>query len=203
MAAQFRIAPADPALVSLIQQEFGLAHFVARTMVAHGVGSVEEARMFLSPDIERDWRNPYEIPQMKEAADRIERAIRDGERVLVFGDFDLDGISATTVLTRGLRELGCDAVPFIPKRFDEGYGLTPAAIERACAYEPSLIVTVDCGISCKEEALLVTDAGIDLVVTDHHEVPYEAKWNCGSTQIVATYDFEFINLTFTNMEEEK
>ncbi len=169
MAAQFRIAPADPALVSLIQQEFGLAHFVARTMVAHGVGSVEEARMFLSPDIERDWRNPYEIPQMKEAADRIERAIRTGERVLVFGDFDLDGISATTVLTRGLRELGCDAVPFIPKRFDEGYGLTPAAIERACAYEPSLIVTVDCGISCKEEALLVADAGVDLVVTDHHE----------------------------------
>lgn len=169
MAAQFRIAPADPALVSLIQQEFGLAHFVARTMVAHGVKSVEEARTFLSPDLERDWRNPYEIPQMKEAADRIERAIRDGERVLVFGDFDLDGISATTVLTRGLRELGCDAVPFIPKRFDEGYGLTPAAIERACASEPSLIVTVDCGISCKEEALLVAEAGIDLVVTDHHE----------------------------------
>ncbi len=169
MAAQFKIAPADPALVSLIQQEFGLAHFVARTMVAHGIGSVEEARTFLSPDLERDWRNPYEIPQMKEAADRLEQAIREGERVLVFGDFDLDGISATTVLTRGLRQLGCDAVPFIPKRFDEGYGLTPAAIERARTHAPSLIVTVDCGISCKEEARLIADAGIDLVITDHHE----------------------------------
>lgn len=169
MAAQFKIAPADPALVSLIQQEFGMAHFVARTLVAHGIDSIEEARAFLSPDLERDWRNPYEIPQMKEAADRIERAVREGERVLVFGDFDLDGISATTVLTRGLRRLGCDAVPFIPKRFDEGYGLTPAAIERARAFEPNLIVTVDCGISCKEEARLIADAGIDLVVTDHHE----------------------------------
>lgn len=169
MAAQFKIAPADPALVSLIQQEFGMAHFAARTMVAHGVTSVDEARSFLSPDLERDWRNPYEIPQMKEAADRIERAIREGERVLVFGDFDLDGISATTVLTRGLRSLGCDAVAFIPKRFDEGYGLTPVAIERARTYAPDLIVTVDCGISCKEEARIVADLGIDLVVTDHHE----------------------------------
>ena len=169
MTAQFRIAPVDSALVSRIQQEFGLTHFVARTMVAHGVSSLEEAQIFLSPNLERDWRNPYEIPHMKEAADRIECAIRNDERVLVFGDFDLDGISATTVLTRALRALGCDAVPFIPKRFEEGYGLTPAAIERACSYEPDLIVTVDCGISCKEEAKLVADAGIDLVVTDHHE----------------------------------
>ncbi len=169
MAAQFKIAPVDSALVSLIQQEFGLEHFIARTMVAHGVSSIDEARIFLSPNLERDWRNPYEISHMKEAADRIEHAIRNGERVLVFGDFDLDGISAATVLTRALHVLGCDAVPFIPKRFDEGYGLTPAAIERACSYKPDLIVTVDCGISCKEEAKLVADAGIDLVVTDHHE----------------------------------
>ncbi len=169
MAAQFKIAPVDPALVSLIQQEFGLAHLVARTMVAHGVGSVDEARAFLSPDLEHHWRNPYEIPQMKEAADRIERAVRTGERVLVFGDFDLDGISATTVLTRGLRALGGDAIAFIPKRFEEGYGLTPAAIKRAQSYNPALIVTVDCGISCRDEARAVVDAGVDLVVTDHHK----------------------------------
>lgn len=169
MAAQFKVAPADPAFVSLIQEEFGLPRFVARTMVAHGVASLEEAHRFLSPDIERDWHNPYEIDQMEAAADRLEAAVREGERILVFGDFDLDGISATTVLTRGLRALGGNATPFIPKRFDEGYGLTPAAISRAKAYDPQLIVTVDCGISCKEEARAIVAQGIDLVVTDHHE----------------------------------
>ncbi len=169
MATQLRVAPADAALVSCIQQEFGLARCVAQTMVTHGVGTSDQARLFLAPNLEREWINPYEIPQMKKAADRIERAVREGERVLVFGDFDLDGISATTVLTRGLRALGCDAVPFIPQRFEEGYGLTPASIERAMSYKPALIVTVDCGISCKDEAQLITEVGVDLVVTDHHE----------------------------------
>lgn len=169
MAAQFHVASADPALVSTFQQEFGLPRFVARTMAAHGIASVGEARSFLAPDLERDWRNPYEIPAMKEAADRLESAIREGRRILVFGDFDLDGISATTVLTRGLRALGADAVPLIPKRFEEGYGLTAASIARAKTHDPSLIVTVDCGISCKEEVASIVADGIDVVITDHHE----------------------------------
>ena len=169
MAAQFHVASADPTLVSSFQQEFGLPRFVARTMAAHGIASIDEARSFLSPDLERDWRNPYEIPDMSQAADRLEAAIREGRRILVFGDFDLDGISATTVLTRGLRALGADAVPLIPKRFEEGYGLTAASIARAKTHEPSLIVTVDCGISCKDEVNAVLADGIDVVVTDHHE----------------------------------
>lgn len=169
MAAQFKVASANPALVASMQEEFGLPRFVARTMVVHGVQDLEQARAFLQPDIERDWLNPYEIPQMNEAVDRIERAVRDGERILIFGDFDLDGISATTVLTRGLRELGGHATPLIPKRFEEGYGLTAAAVERAKTHDPQLIVTVDCGISCKEEAANILAQGIDLVVTDHHE----------------------------------
>lgn len=169
MAAQFHVASADPTLVSTFQQEFGLPRFVARTMAAHGIGGIDEARAFLAPDLDRDWRNPYEIPDMQQAVDRLEAAIRVGRRILVFGDFDLDGISATTVLTRGLRELGADAVPIIPKRFEEGYGLTPAAIQRAKTYNPGLIVTVDCGISCKEEVASIVADGIDVVVTDHHE----------------------------------
>lgn len=152
-----------------MQEEFGLPRFVARTMVVRGVQDLEAARTFLAPDIERDWLNPYEIPQMNEAVDRLERAVRNGEHVLIFGDFDLDGISATTVLTRGLRELGGHATPLIPKRFEEGYGLTAAAVERAKTYDPQLIVTVDCGISCKDEAANILAQGIDLVITDHHE----------------------------------
>ena len=127
MTAQFKLMPADPALVSSIQQELGLPHFAARTMVAHGVNSLEEARAFL------------------------------------------DGISATTVLTRGLQFLGANAAPLIPKRFEEGYGITPPAFERAKAFKPDLIVTVDCGIASGDIAPTVLAEGIDLVVTDHHE----------------------------------
>lgn len=169
MTAQFKLMPADPALVSSIQQELGLPHFAARTMVAHGVNSLEEARAFLAPDIERDWLNPYTIPQLGAAVDRLERAVRDDERIVVFGDFDLDGISATTVLTRGLQFLGANAAPLIPKRFEEGYGITPPAFERAKAFKPDLIVTVDCGIASGDIAPTVLAEGIDLVVTDHHE----------------------------------
>ncbi|ACV23201.1 Single-stranded-DNA-specific exonuclease recJ [Slackia heliotrinireducens] len=170
MTAQFEIRGAEPSAVAAIQQEFGLPRFVAATMVAHGVKTLEEARHFLNPDLDEDWRNPYDIPQMKEAADRVEAAIRNNETILVFGDFDLDGISATTVLTRGLRSLGADAHWLIPRRFEEGYGLSDAAIARAqTECDPDLIITVDCGISCKDEAETVKSLGMELVVTDHHE----------------------------------
>lgn len=169
MTAQFNIKHADPRLVAHMQSTFGLPRFVAATMVAHGVTTDEQAQAFLNPDILRDWRNPYEIPQMKEAADRLEAAIRDHERIVVFGDFDLDGISATTVLTRAIKALGGDVEPFIPSRFTEGYGITHAALQRVWPLEPKLIVTVDCGISCREEVKEILAAGVDVVVTDHHE----------------------------------
>ena len=169
MTAQFHVASTDETLVSSFQQEFGLPRFIAKTMAAHGIESIQEAEAFLSPDLARDWRNPYEIPDMDRAVDRLEEAVRSGQRILVFGDFDLDGISATTVLTRGLRALGANVTPLIPKRFEEGYGLTPAALERAKGYDPDLIVTVDCGISCKEEVRAIKADGIDVVITDHHE----------------------------------
>ena len=169
MKTQFDIAVVDQNLVSEFQKEFELPAFLATTMAAHGISSVERARTFLSPSLERDWINPYEIPGFGEVIDRLEVAVKEDEHVLVFGDFDLDGISATTVLTRGLRELGVRVTPFIPKRFEEGYGLSAKSIERACAEKPDLIVTVDCGISCKNEVPLVQSAGVDLVITDHHE----------------------------------
>ena len=169
MTAQFKVSSVNEDLVSAIQHEFALPRFVAATMVAHGVSDIQSAGRFLTPSLERDWRNPYEIPQMDAAVDAVERAVRQGKRIVVFGDFDLDGISATTVLTRGLRALGADVVPFIPKRFEEGYGITSAALERVAIYQPDLVVTVDCGISCAKEATEVLERGWDLVITDHHE----------------------------------
>ena len=170
MSARFNIQPADAAAVARLQQEFDLPHFIAATLVARGLSSPDEVRRFLTPSLDRDWLNPYDIPQMKELVDGLVSVIRAGKRIVVFGDFDLDGISSTVTLTRGLRKLGAKVEPFIPHRSDEGYGLTEPAIARMReALAPECVITVDCGISCRDEVALLKAAGIQVFITDHHE----------------------------------
>lgn len=171
MAARFNIKAADPKAVSLLQQQLGLPRFVACTLVARGVRDAHAARRFLSPSLDRDWEDPYLIPGLAEVADALEAAVKRGDHILVFGDFDLDGISATTVLTRALRELGVQATPFIPHRFDEGYALTAEAMARVEQLDPKpdFIITVDCGIACKAIAADIVAQGYGLAITDHHE----------------------------------
>ena len=164
------VAHQDPRLADELSCGLGIAPLVARIMVAHGISSVEEGRRFLTPSLERDWADPLVIPGMAEVADRVERAIREGEVIAVFGDFDVDGITSTCLLTEALRALGAKVHPFIPHRFDEGYGLSEVALERVIdACHPSLVVTVDNGIAAKNEVAFLQERGIDLVVTDHHE----------------------------------
>lgn len=169
MSARFNIRAADPAAVACLQHVLGLPRFIAATLVARGIDDPQKAQRFLEPSLDRDWRDPYSIPGMSEAIDAIESAIRRNARIVVFGDFDVDGISATAVLTRGLRALGACAIPFIPRRSDEGYGVTEAAIERVMKLEPDFLVTVDCGIACAAEVELLKKRGLSVVVTDHHE----------------------------------
>lgn len=169
MTAQFSIREADPAVVARLQHDLGLPRFIAATLVGRGITTVRAAKRFLSPSLDRDWLNPYDIPGLSEVADGLIEAIEAKKRIVVFGDFDLDGISATTVLTRGLRALGACAFPFIPRRFDEGYGVTAAAFKRARALEPDVIVTVDCGIACRDEVAEILKTGVEVYITDHHE----------------------------------
>ncbi len=169
MTAQFSIRETDPAIVARLQHDLSLPRFIATTLVARGITTVRAAKRFLSPSLDRDWLNPYDIPGLAEVADGLQAALAAKKRIVVFGDFDLDGISATTVLTRGLRALGGCAFPFIPHRFDEGYGITAAAFERVRALAPDVIVTVDCGIACKHEVAEIVKAGIEVYITDHHE----------------------------------
>ena len=149
---------------------YGISHLAARVMAARGIASPADADVFLHPVLERDWLEPALIPGLMAVADRVERAIRTGEEIAVFGDFDVDGMTSTALLTLALRHLGAKAHPFIPNRFGEGYGLSVAALERVfenCT--PSLVVTVDNGIAAKEEVAWIVSQGIDCVVTDHHE----------------------------------
>ncbi len=164
------VAPANPEVERDLVDGLDVAPLVARIMASRGISSVEEGRLFLTPSLERDWQDPMIIPGMPGVVDRVERAVRERESIAVFGDFDVDGITSTCLLTEGLRALGADVQPFIPHRFDEGYGISQAALDRVvAACEPSLIVTVDNGIAAREEVSYLTGRGIDLVVTDHHE----------------------------------
>ncbi|WP_165062829.1 single-stranded-DNA-specific exonuclease RecJ [Adlercreutzia sp. ZJ154] len=169
MSTQFKVSAAAPDAVACLQRELNMPHFLAATLVARGFDTPFAARSFMSPSLERDWLNPYDLPGMADVANSVEQAIDAHKHIVVFGDFDLDGISATTVLTRGIRALGGKATPFIPKRFEEGYGLSLAAYERMKQLQPDLIVTVDCGIACAKEVAAIIADGVSVAVTDHHE----------------------------------
>lgn len=169
MDARISVSAADESAVDCLAKKLELPHFIATTLVARGIDTVEKAQAFLHPNLETDWHDPYDIDGMDDAVNRIARAITSEEHILVYGDFDLDGISATTLMTRGLRACGAHVTPFIPLRFEEGYGLSKDSIARLEKHEPNLVVTVDNGIASKYEVELLLERGIDVVITDHHE----------------------------------
>lgn len=166
---RWRIVSVDEGAVADLARKAGISHVIARLLIGRGITDVEAAQRFLEPDLDRDWLDPAIIPGMEAAAERVAESLRAGERIVVFGDFDLDGISSAAVLTRGLRLMGGDVNAIVPNRFTEGYGLTEPAIERVRQLDPRLVVTVDCGISSASEVAKLCASGIDVVVTDHHE----------------------------------
>ena len=163
------IAAPDGTHAERLARETGLSAVTARVLIARGITTAEQARRFIEPALERDWIAPGDVPGMAEAAERVARAVTDRERIVVFGDFDLDGISAAAVAALGLRSLGASVTATVPHRFREGYGLTAAAAERVLGLAPHLVVTVDCGIANGAEVAWLCERGVDVVVTDHHE----------------------------------
>ena len=145
----------------------GYAPLAAMVLTARGLESKEKADRYL--DCDAPLLDPYLMKDMDLAAGRVAVAMEQGEKIAVFGDYDVDGITATCLLTDFLRSHGCDCVPYIPGRLEEGYGLNPIAIEYLHSLGVKLIITVDCGITAMEEAQLCKNLGIDLVITDHHE----------------------------------
>jgi single-stranded-DNA-specific exonuclease len=147
----------------------GLEPVVARVLALRGVSTEAEARRFLTPDLVRDWRDPESLPGMPACADAVAAALRARRSMVVFGDFDVDGLTAAALTQRGFTALGGRVSAVVPHRFEEGYGLSATAVERVLALRPDLVVTVDCGIGGACEVAMLRDAGVDVVVTDHHE----------------------------------
>ena len=126
------------------------------------------ARDFLRPNL-KCLHDPAGIPGLTVAAERVAKAIRDKQKIVIYGDYDVDGITATAILWHAIRNLGGVVDFYIPHRFEEGYGLNAEAIAQICKEGAGLILTVDCGITAVEPARVAREHGVDLIITDHHE----------------------------------
>lgn len=168
--AAWRILEPDRAAVRRLAEESGLAPLVAQLLVQRGIESASAARAFLQPRAQH-LCDPFSLSGVREAVGRIEEARRRGEAVQVFGDYDVDGVSATAIMVLALRRYGVERVSWgMPRRLTEGYGLTAAHVDAARQAGISLIITVDNGISAHGAAARAREAGIDLIVTDHHSI---------------------------------
>ena len=144
----------------------GLPERVAQLMVLRGIENRESAEKYLAPRLE-DLYDPYLLQDMDAAVRRIRTAQEKKERVCIYGDYDADGVTATSLLYLYFKKLGMDVGYYIPDRHEEGYGLNVAAV-RELAKRYDLMVTVDCGVTAVEEVRLSKELGLDVVVTDHH-----------------------------------
>ena len=145
----------------------GYAPLAAMILASRGICSSAQAHNYL--DCNAPLPDPFLMTDMDKAAGRVGLAMAMGEKIAVFGDYDVDGITATCLLTDFLRRHGANVVSYIPGRLEEGYGLNPIAIRQLHQEGIQLIITVDCGITAVAEADLCRELGIDLVITDHHE----------------------------------
>ena len=147
-----------------------LSAFIASLLVSRGLIEYEEIQEFLKPSIDHI-HDPFLLPDMHKAIERIQFAVQNREQICVYGDYDADGICATAILTQYLQSCGALAEPFVPSRHQEGYGMNEDAVRRLVLQGIRLIITVDNGISALNEVAVCHSLGIDVIVTDHHQCP--------------------------------
>lgn len=169
MSKNWKTAACDETLATRVAAESNLPPPLASLLVSRGFRDAEAIDHFLQPRLS-DLSDPFALPGMDQAVDRIWSAIGAGERIVVFGDYDADGVSSTALMVRVLSRLGAQVQPFLPHRLDDGYGLSADTLKR-CADElhPQLLITVDCGTGSIEAVKAASASGLDVVVTDHHE----------------------------------
>ena len=148
-------------------EDAGLPPLLAAVLSARGIQTAQQAQDLLSPQSE-PLLDPMKMKDMPQAVERIALTRRREERIAVYGDYDVDGITATCLLTRFLQQAGADVVAYIPGRLDEGYGLNREALDTLAGQGVNLVVTVDCGITAVDEVEYARQLGVDVVITDHH-----------------------------------
>jgi len=155
-----------------LAKDLKISPILARLLINRGYDDCEKAKQFLNPSFS-DLTSPFKIKNMDLAVKKIKNAILSGEKIMIYGDYDVDGITSTALLTEALRSLGADIQFYIPDRIEEGYGLNTEALEIMAKKGVKLVVTVDCGISAKNEISIGQNLGLEFVITDHHQPPEE------------------------------
>lgn len=162
--ARPRVPAVEAAAIVGLQQSLGVSHVTAQALARRGLVDPNAARRWLAGQTE----GVTPLPGLSDAADLVLRHVEAGSRILVHGDYDVDGVTATAILLDTIELIGGRAKWHLPKRGVDGYGLTPRSLERIGRLDAQLVITVDCGITAVEEAALLKDAGVDVLITDHH-----------------------------------
>lgn len=155
--------------VHYFAEKFALSPRICDLILSRGITTESDFEEFLNPKI---MHNPFKLKGMQQLVDRVKLAKELKDKVLIFGDYDVDGVSATAIMLKALAQIGINADYYLPNRYIDGYGLTNAVIDKVCeTFSPNLIITVDCGISCASEIEYAKTKGVEIIVTDHHEIP--------------------------------
>lgn len=170
MNTKWQLIEPNKALAQSLSAALNLSELTTQVLINRGITDAAKAEEFLRPRLAH-LRNPMEIPNVEKATKRVLAAKAKGEKVLIFGDYDVDGVTGTSILLQTLKYLGIDATYYIPNRYGEGYSLSVEAVKKIAESGVKLIVTVDCGISSLEEIAEAGRLGLEVIVTDHHNLP--------------------------------
>ena len=168
MSKKWQIYQVNEKEIKELQDKYKMNKLLATILSNRGIVEEEQIEKFLNPK-RNDFYDPYGMPDMKITVERIIKAIENQEKTIIYGDYDVDGITSVTVLKSFLKERGLDVGVYIPNRLDEGYGLNKTAVEKIAQEGYTLMITVDCGISAIEEVQYANELGIETLITDHHE----------------------------------
>ena len=159
----------DSSKAKKLQEEYSIGTILAKILVSKNITDKESIQKFLNPS-RNDFYDSFLMPDMNKAVERIIKAMKKNEKICIYGDYDVDGITSVTVLKSYFEDRNIQVNYYIPNRLSEGYGLNKEAIKKISEqYKTSLIITVDCGITSIEEVQLAKELGIDVIITDHHE----------------------------------
>ena len=160
----------DESLIAPLAEKHNISDLLARILINRGITEDDKIEKFLYPKLE-DLNNPFDFNDMDKAIDRIIKAVESKEPITIYGDYDVDGITSTTILYKFLSELDAIVDYYLPNRIQEGYGLNNEAVALIKERGTKLLITVDCGISGLEEVELANSLGLKVIVTDHHNAP--------------------------------
>lgn len=174
-----------------ISKEFSISPLTSEILIKRGIDTVEKCKKFLNCG-KQNFLSPYLLKDLDKAEQRIKKAVSENEKILIYGDYDCDGVCSTSILYYTFKELGIEVLTYVPER-KNGYGITESSIKDIIPLKPDLIITVDCGISCKNEIEYLKNNNIDVIVTDHHELP-EVLPDCITVNCKIKSNYPYDNL---------